>query len=292
MKHQRSGYICQPTTGILKTVLPFAGLTTFILAWFFVTDAKVINPNFLPSPMVTLDAFLGMFHDAPARFPDPHTGVLVAVNPGFDSLAHSSAIQGMMASVTRIATAVWRACLIGIPIGIAMGAFGEIESFFAFLIPPMRNAPITAFIALFMVIFGISEELKINFLTFGTLVYIIPTTLDAIRNVEAATIDNAVDFGFKKLAILWYFVIPEALPRIYAGVRICTGIAWTYLAAAESVNITNGLGAISENARRVQNTPKVYAAIILIIILGVLTDYLFRVAQNVFPILKTESEEV
>lgn len=285
-KNQRASYVCLPTTGTLKYLLPVVGLVTFVMAWFILTDAKVVNPNFLPGPEATAKAFVGLFSDAPSKVPDA-SGQLVIIKPGWDAFVHASGVQGTIASVERIAQAVMWACLFGIPLGILMGASGRVESFFAFLIPPMRNAPITAFIPLFMLIFGIQESLKVNFLAFGTLVYIIPTTFDAVRNVDQATIDKAVDLGFQPIGTLWYFVIPSAMPRIYEGIGICTGIAWTYLVASESVNVTTGIGAVIANAGRVQNTPKVYAGIILLLMLGVATMYLFKLGQK-HPMLKPE----
>jgi NitT/TauT family transport system permease protein len=55
---------------------------------------------------------------------------------------------------------------------------------------------------------------------------------------------------------------------------VCTGIAWTYLVAAEIVNLTTGLGAIVQHAQRFQDTAKVYAGILLILIIGNVTDLL------------------
>ena len=288
--HKRAHYICLPTSGTARYILPLVGLMVFIMAWFVLTDSKIVNPNFLPSPDATAKAFVGLFTDAPSRIADPVTGELRAIQPGWDFIRHTSGVSGTVATVERIVAAVGWACLIGIPLGIMMGAFGKVESFFAFLIPPMRNAPITAFIPLFMLLFGIQESLKVNFLTFGTLVYIIPTTFDAIRNVDQATIDKGVDLGFKPLGLLSYFVIPSALPRIYEGIGICTGIAWTYVVAAETVNVTTGIGAVIANASRVQNTPKVYAGIILIMVLGVITAYLFKLGQK-HPMLKSEGAQ-
>ena len=104
--NQRASYICLPTTGTAHYVLPMVGLTAFILAWFVLTDAKVINPNFLPSPDATVTAFLGLFTDAPARIADPTTGELRSIQPGWDFLRHTSGVSGTIATVERIASAV------------------------------------------------------------------------------------------------------------------------------------------------------------------------------------------
>lgn len=287
-QNQRASYICVPAGGSLRYLLPGIGLFVFLMGWFVLTDAKVINPNFLPGPDATAKALIGLFTDAPPNVPDEVHGGFRPVQPGWDTFIHAPGVQGIVASVHRIALSVFWACLIGIPLGIFMGAFGWFEGLFAALIPPMRNAPITAFLPLLILIFDVSEALKVYFLALGTLVYIIPTTFDAVRNVEQVTIDRAVDLGFKPLGALWFFAIPAALPRIFDGIRICTGIGWTYLVAAETVNATTGLGAVIANAGRIQNMPRVYASIVLILIMGVLTDYLFKLGQRI-SLLKPES---
>lgn len=284
---QGASYICVPTTGLAANLLPFVGLGVFLMVWFVVTDIEVVSKKFLPPPDDVLKAFFGMFHDAPKMVIDDETKLLRPVQSGWDFVRHTSGVSGIIATCHRILSAVWWSCLVGIPIGVVMGAFGKFESFLSFLIPPMRNAPITAFIPLFMLLFGIDESLKVNFLMFGTLVYIIPTTFDAVRNVPQEYIDRGVDLGFKPLGVLWYYVLPASAARIFEGVGICTGIAWTYVVAAETINVTNGIGALIAGAQRNQNTPKMYAGILLIMILGVVTAYLFKVGQR-HPLLKPE----
>jgi len=288
---QRASYICVPVTGTLRFILPLAGLLTLLLGWVAITDMQVVNSNFLPSPGATGSAILGMTVDAPPLVSDGGGLLRPRIKTGlqgtWETVRYSSGVQGTVASVKRIFLAVMWACIIGIPIGILLGAFGWLESFFQLIILPMRNAPITAFVPLFLLIYGIAESLKVNFLVFGTVVYIIPMVFDAVRNVRQEIIDKAVDQGFKPLSALWFYVLPSSLPRIYDAVRVCTGIAWTYLVLAETMNVTDGLGSVIANAGRVQNTPRVWAGILVIIILGNLTDSLFKLGQR-HPMLKPE----
>lgn len=282
-------YLCIPPQGYLKFVLPVAGLMAFILAWFIVTDMKLVNPSFLPTPGDTFEAFAHMFDDPPELVPvSSDSKEMRAVEGGWDSFSNTTAMRHGGASVSRITEAVLWACLFGLPLGILMGAFGFFQGLLQALVMPMRNAPIIAFIPLFMIVYGIEEQMKVAFLTFGTLVFIIPTTFDAVRNVPSALIDKPTDHGFRPLGQLWYFVLPAALPRIFDGIRVCTGIAWTYVVAAEIINVTDGLGSVIQQAKRFQDMPKVYASIILILILGVLTDGLFRLIQRMVPMLRQE----
>jgi ABC-type nitrate/sulfonate/bicarbonate transport system permease component len=228
-------------------VLSLTGVVSLILIWWLVADLGLVNEAFLPSPWSTAKAFIGLFADG-------------------------SFIRDGWASIRRVLFAVSLSALIGIPIGVLMGAFGSVESLLRWIIFPFRTAPITAFIPVFMLFFGIEEQMKIWFLFFGTVVYIIPLTFDAIRAVPQEYVDSAVDYGFSPFGTLWHFLIPAAWPRIFDGIQVCTGIAWTYLVAAEIVNVTTGLGAVVQHAQRFQNTPKVFAGILLILLIGNATD--------------------
>lgn len=248
-------YIALPTTGRLAGVLPVLGLLLLLGLWGLVSGLELVRSAFLPTPWETAGAMAQMVTD----------GTLVR--------------EGW-ASLRRVLLAVGLAGIVGIPIGVAMGAFGKVESLLKWLVFPFRTAPITAFIPIFMLFFGIDEGMKVWFLFFGTVVYIIPMTFDAIRAVPEQYVDAAVDYGFSPLGTLVHFVFPAAWPRIFDAIKVCTGIAWTYLVAAEIVNVTSGLGAVVQHAQRFQNTPKVYAGILLILLIGNATDLLLGLIKR------------
>jgi ABC-type nitrate/sulfonate/bicarbonate transport system permease component len=251
-------YLAVPVASPLAHVLGVAGVLTAVGIWAAVSGLELVRRAFLPTPWETLQAMGAMVGDG--------------------TLLHEG-----WASLRRVLLAVGLAALVGIPIGVAMGAFGRVESFLKWLIFPFRSAPITAFIPVFMLFFGIDEGMKVWFLFFGTVVYIIPLTFDAVRAVPEHYIDAAVDFGFRPFGTLIHFVVPAAWPRIFDAIKVCTGIAWTYLVAAEIVNLTTGLGAVVQHAQRFQNTPKVYAGILLILIIGNATDFILgRIKKRFF----------
>lgn len=235
--------------GLQARVLPLAGLLGVIGIWALVSGLELVRPAFLPTPWDTASALWKILIDG-------------------------SFITDGWASIRRVLLAISLSAIVGIPIGVAMGAFGNVEGLLKWILFPFRTAPITAFIPLFILFFGIDEQMKVWFLFFGTVVYIIPLTFDAIRAVPQEYVDTAVDYGFRPWGTLLHFVIPAAWPRIFDAIKVCTGIAWTYLVAAEIVNLTTGLGAIVQHAQRFQDTAKVYAGILLILIIGNVTDLL------------------
>lgn len=242
-------YIAIPTIGTLSRILPVGGVLTLVALWSIFSGLGLVREAFWPSPWSTAQAFVGLITDG-------------------------SLLRDGWASLSRVLLAVSLAAALGIPIGILMGSFGRVEGFLKWIIFPLRTAPITAFIPVFMLFFGIEEKMKIWFLFFGTVVYIIPLTFDAIRAVPREYVDSAVDFGFTPFGTVWHFLIPAAWPRIFDAIKVCTGIAWTYLVAAEIVNVTTGLGAVVQHAQRFQNTPKVFAGILLILLIGNATDFI------------------
>ena len=250
-------YIALPTVGKLGRILPPAGILTLIGLWWLTTELELVKPIFLPSPADTAKALVKLVSDG-------------------------TIWRDGWASIRRVLYAVALASIVGIPIGVLMGAFGRVEALLRWIVFPFRTAPITAFIPVFMLVFGIDEQMKVWFLFFGTVVYIVPLTFDAIRAVPHEYIDAAVDYGFDPWGTLRHFVIPAAWPRIFDAIKVCTGIAWTYLVAAEIVNVTNGMGAVVQHAQRFQNTPKVFAGIFVILLIGNLTDWILGLVKDRF----------
>jgi len=255
MTKDQARYIAIPAAGYSGKLLPLAGIVGVVVLWSIISALGLVRPAFLPTPWETAAALWKIFADG--------------------SFVHDG-----WASIRRVVAAIAMSAIVGIPIGIAMGAFGRVEALLKWVIFPFRTAPITAFIPLFILFFGIEEQMKVWFLFFGTVVYIIPLTFDAVRAVPHEYVDAAVDFGFRPFGTLIHFVLPAAWPRIFDAITVCTGIAWTYLVAAEIVNLTTGLGAIVQHAQRFQDTAKVYAGILLILIIGNVTDFLLGLIRR------------
>ncbi len=60
------------------------------------------------------------------------------------------------------------------------------------------------------------------------------------------------------------------------------GVAWTSIVVVELVAAQSGVGAMIIRAQRFLQTPRIIAGIIIIGLLGVLFDYLFRAGRLMF----------
>ncbi len=177
-------------------------------------------------------------------------------------------------SALRIAKAIGLSIVVALPLGIAMGAFDFINRIFEPIVAPMRYLPITAFIPLLILWFGIDESQKVAFLFLGTVVFLLPAVVDAIRLVPEELVQTAFTLGATKSQVIRTVLIPAALPAIFDGFRVMNAIAWTYIILAELVNPQNGIGYILRLAEQHLKPEWSFAGIVVVGVIGIVTDLL------------------
>jgi NitT/TauT family transport system permease protein len=229
--------------------------TWCVLSYVEVTrDGKVeaLVPHFfLPAPDQVLKSLLYLFFEK-----DLHLAIGV--------------------SALRIAKAIGLSVLVALPLGIAMGSFDVVNRVFEPVVAPMRYLPITAFIPLLILWFGIEESQKVAFLFLGTVVYLLPAVVDAIRLVPEELVQTAFTLGATKAQVIRTVLIPAALPAIFDGFRVMNAIAWTYIILAELVNPQNGIGYILRLAEQHLKPEWSFAGIVVVGVIGIVTDVLIR----------------
>ncbi|MBX7101816.1 MAG: ABC transporter permease [Myxococcaceae bacterium] len=176
------------------------------------------------------------------------------------------------ASAKRIGLAFVLSVIVALPLGIAMGAFEVVNRFFNPLVAPMRYLPITAFIPLLIFWLGIEEEQKVAFLFLGTVVYLLPAVVDAIRAVPEELVQTAQTLGASRAQVVRTVLIPAALPQIFDSFRTVNAIAWTYIILAELVNSKTGIGFILHEAEQKAKPAWIFAGILVVGVVGLVTD--------------------
>lgn len=179
-------------------------------------------------------------------------------------------------SALRIIYALSLSVAVAFPLGLLMASFEAVNRFFDPLIAPMRYLPITAFIPLLILWFGIDEQQKVAFLFLGTVVYLLPAVVDAIRAVPEEMVQTAYTLGASKFQAIYSVLIPAALPQIFDGFRVMNAIAWTYIILAEMVNAKSGIGYLIFQAGQRNKTEWLFAGILVVGVIGILTDVAIR----------------
>ncbi|MHB8877879.1 MAG: ABC transporter permease [Myxococcaceae bacterium] len=184
-------------------------------------------------------------------------------------------------SALRIAKAFGLSVAVALPLGILMGSFDSVNKFFDPVMAPLRYLPITAFIPLLILWFGIDESQKIAFLFLGTVVFLLPVVVDAVRAVPEELVQTAFTLGASKFQVIRTVLVPAALPQIFDSFRVMNAIAWTYIILAEIVNPQNGIGYILRLAEQHTKPSWSFAGILVVGVIGICTDLVIRGVNGV-----------
>jgi NitT/TauT family transport system permease protein len=243
-----------------RTVALVMGLFAPLLVaagWCLLTYGGFAPPDFLPSPTETLRGTLQLFLQY-----DLWGSILV--------------------STRRIFLAFLLASAVALPLGVLMGAFEPINRFFEPIVAPLRYMPISAFIPLLILWFGIYEEEKIAFLFLGVFVYLLPVVITAIRAVPEELVQTSLTLGASRWQVIRTVLLPASLPEIFDSFRVMNAISWTYVILAEAVNPEHGLGYMVELARTHQKASWSFAGLLVIGGIGLLTDSVIRMLSGIF----------
>jgi NitT/TauT family transport system permease protein len=245
----------EPVSHRTAQLLALGGLATFILAWCVLSYGGVVPSVILPSPSEVLRAF-----------PVLH----------FEEALVRSALR----SFYRVTMGFALAAAVAIPLGIVMGTFPAVKHFFTPLVDPLRFLPISALVPLFIVWFGIDEMQKIVFLFVGIFVYMLPLVVEAVEGVEEVYLQTATTLGATSGQLVRHVLIPGSLPAIGEALRVMNGIGWTYVILAEVVNARYGLGYLITVAGKRSHVDQIFALVLVILFIGVVTDWMIRVVNR------------
>jgi NitT/TauT family transport system permease protein len=208
--------------------------------------------------------------------PSPMT-VLAALR---DLLFDQNFLEDILVSVGRILVSFAAACLIAVPLGIFMGAFGIAEGFFNPFVSAWRYLPAPSFIPLLLMWFGAGELQKLALLFLGVVFFLITLVMDYTKSVRTELIETALTLGATRVQVLRSVIIRSAMPNVLVAMRQMLAVSWTYLVIAEIVAASNGIGAVMMRAKRFMHVDQVMAGIIIIGVLGLAFDALFRLAHR------------
>jgi NitT/TauT family transport system permease protein len=245
----------------------FIGL--ILLAWWFVTrgapSERLVQPLILPSPLEVLKSFVPL-----------HT--------------EQGLVRSAISSWLRVTAGFGLAALVAVPLGIYMATFPPIAAFFRPLSLTGAYVPIVVFIPLSMTWFGTGEAQKIGFLFIGCFVALLPLVIKDIADVPAAFLDVAVTKGATQWQLVRHVLFPVAQANIWDHLRGVYGVGWGWIIMAEIVVLPEyGLGGLIGVSERRSHTEAIYAVIIVIVLIAVACDQLWRLGGDLlFPYRKNE----
>jgi NitT/TauT family transport system permease protein len=244
-------------------------VVSVLAVWWFVTrgkpDERIVQPLILPNPIEVLQSFVPLH-------------------------LQQGLVRSAITSWLRVTAGFTLAAIVAVPLGVYMATFRPVAAFFRPLSLTGAYVPIVVFIPLSMTWFGTGETQKIGFLFIGCFVALLPLVIKDIADVPDAFLDVAVTKGASHWQLVRHVLFPVAQANIWDHLRGVYGVGWGWIIMAEIVVLPQyGLGGLIAVSERRSHTESIYAVIIVIVLIAIACDQLWRLGGNLlFPYRKTE----
>lgn len=249
----------QPVSASAKAVYGVAFFALFVGAWAAVTLGGVVPKLFLASP-------------------------IAMAQEGIDLLTRFGFARDIGLTVWRVVGGFVLAAAVALPLGVLMGAYKPIEAFFEPFVSFARYLPASAFVPLLILWAGIGETQKLLVIFIGSFFQLTLMIAVAVGGVRRDLVDAAYTLGARDHSIVLRVLLPNAGPGIAEILRMVLGWAWTYVIVAELIGSSAGIGHMIIDAQNLLNTGQMIFGIIVIGLIGLISDFLFKAAnQRLFP---------
>jgi NitT/TauT family transport system permease protein len=180
----------------------------------------------------------------------------------------------LFASVSRVYGGFALAVLVALPLGLMIGRVPLVRQIIDPLLQILRPIPVTAWLPLAMILFGIGPKSAFFLVFLGAFYPILLNTVFGVRSVEPRLFEAASMLGCSGSAQFLKVVLPAALPAIFTGLRLGLGFAWVVIVIGEMTGVPTGLGALIMEARQLSRTEIVICGMVAIGVAGFISDRL------------------
>lgn len=224
---------------------PAATVIAVLFIWWAVTALELVNPLFLPP--------------------------LGKLGLAFWALSDSGIYWDAFATAYRAILGLVISAVVAIPLGLIMGRNARLYEYVELPTDFFRSVPSSALFFLFILVFGIGDTSKVAVVFYDcSLILLVNAVYGARPNREKLDRINMLrSFGATNWQVFRLAVLPDALPHIAAGVRVCASLSLVLVIVTEMfLGASTGLGMVIYDAYLAYRIPQMYAVIILLGFLG------------------------
>jgi NitT/TauT family transport system permease protein len=249
----------KPVSPAARVALGIGFFVVFVALWAFATLGGYVSKTFLADPATML-----------------REGWLLLAEHGF--------VRDIGVTVWRVMGGFVIAAVIGVPLGIAMGAYKPIEAFFEPFISFARYLPASAFIPLLILWAGTGETQKLMVIFIGSFFQIVLMIAVTVAGTRRDLVEAAYTLGADDRGVVRRVLLPASAPAIAETLRLVLGWAWTYVIVAELIGSSSGIGHMIVDSQALLNTGQIIFGIITIGVIGLVSDFAFKAAnRRLFP---------
>jgi sulfonate transport system permease protein len=194
-------------------------------------------------------------------------------------LAAAFELAGRGQLTTNVAISAQRVLVgfaVGASLGLGLGALTGLSRRWDVALGPtlgaIRAVPSLAWVPLLILWLKIGETSKITLIAIGAFFPVYTTVTGALRHVDPGLVEAGRAFGLRGARLFATVQLPAVLPAVISGLRLALAQSWMFLVAAELIASSVGLGYLLMDSQNNGRVDRIVLAIILLAILGKLTD--------------------
>ncbi len=240
---------------LLNLLPPLAFAGVLLLIWYVATDLRLVSPVFLPTPGRA-------FGDLASRFAD------------------GTIWEPLGATVQRMIFGWFLASLAGIALGAAIGLTPLARDLLEPTLEFVRPLPASAMIPVAILFFGLSENMAVSVIAFGSIWPVLMSSIFGFGAVRVRLQEVSALLGLSRVEFLSKIAIPSAMPDILAGMRSGLAVSLILAVVTEMQASLPGLGRDIFLAQRSFRSGELYAGLVMLGLLGVLINHGLQIAEN------------
>ncbi|EPF83382.1 ABC transporter permease [Acinetobacter gyllenbergii] len=198
----------------------------------------------------------------------------------FWDLAQSDLLQHIYISTWRVLIGFALGSGLALIFAVWVGLSKEVEAYLEPSFSALKSIPSLAWIPLLLLWLGIDESSKITLIAIGAFFPTYTNTVAAIHNVDRKLIEVGKVYHLNALQRVISIVLPAASSGILTGLRNSLSLSWMFMIAAELIAATQGIGYLLSDGRETSRPDIVIIAIILLALLGKISDTLMKRLEN------------
>lgn len=226
-------------------------IATMILVglWQLAADARLVSPIFLPGP-------------------DRAWAALVR------GISNGNLVDQLLVTIRRMAIGWLLASLLAIVAGALIGISKTVSAYVSPTLEFIRPLPASAMVPVAVAMFGLTEGMVLFIIIFGSVWPVLLSTVEGFRTVEPRLMEVSRILKLGYAETIWKILLPSAMPDILAGMRVGLSVALILTVVGEMLASKNGLGQYILLASRGFQTADLYAGIILLGLVGLVSGLL------------------
>ncbi len=237
----------------------FAG---FVAVWQLVTT--LAEQPYFPPPAKIAATMVDLWFSGPAE----NLFLTPAVN------------TDIVPSLLRLLGGWALAGVVGVALGLVLGRSAKLYDYLSPTLNFLRSIPPPALLPVFMVLFPLGTPMQLATIIFGIIWPVLLNTIDGAHTLDRTVVETTRSMRLSKTRFLTTVVLPAALPKIFAGLRVSLSLALILMVISELVGAVNGIGYQLIEAQRNFDLPQMWSGIVLLGILGYVLNVLLVAVQN------------